>query len=485
MIPQVSPGQMISTIQHGLNKTKKPKKLLIIGAGISGLVAASLLMEAGHNVTILEASNRVGGRIYTKRSPFINGQYMEAGAMRIPSTHYLTLEYIKKFSLPKNFFINSTPNDLIYVNGIKTRQYLYKQNPDILGYPVAPHEKGKTAEELIQSVIKPVIDFINLNPSENWSWVIKEYDKYSMDGFLRYNPNGVKLSPGAIEMIKVLLSIEGLPELAFLDLLREFMILLNPNTRYYEITGGNDQLPKAFLPQLRENILHGQRMTKLVQHNNQVTIHSMQTGSLKPMETSCDICILTIPLSIMQFVGVEPHDSFSHNKWKAIRELHYSTSTKIGLQFKSRFWEAQGIQGGQTVSDLPIRFSYYPSHGIGKNGSDIILASYTWEDDAMPWDSLSEGSRIQQSLKNLATIHGQQVYDEFITGASYSWAQDPYSGGAFTLFKPEQETELFPYLSTPEGRVHFAGAHTSLPHGWVQGAIESGIRVAHEVNNLP
>jgi len=91
-------------------------------------------------------------------------------------------------------------------------------------------------------------------------------------------------------------------------------------------------------------------MTKLVQHNNQVTIHSMQTGSLKPMETSCDICILTIPLSIMQFVGVEPHDSFSHNKWKAIRELHYSTSTKIGLQFKSRFWEAQGIQGGQTVS---------------------------------------------------------------------------------------------------------------------------------------
>jgi len=485
MIPQVSPGQMISTIQHGLNKTKKPKKLLIIGAGISGLVAASLLMEAGHNVTILEASNRVGGRIYTKRSPFINGQYMEAGAMRIPSTHYLTLEYIKKFSLPKNFFINSTPNDLIYVNGIKTRQYLYKQNPDILGYPVAPHEKGKTAEELIQSVIKPVIDFINLNPSENWSWVIKEYDKYSMDGFLRYNPNGVKLSPGAIEMIKVLLSIEGLPELAFLDLLREFMILLNPNTRYYEITGGNDQLPKAFLPQLRENILHGQRMTKLVQHNNQVTIHSMQTGSLKPMETSCDICILTIPLSIMQFVGVEPHDSFPHNKWKAIRELHYSTSTKIGLQFKSRFWEAQGIQGGQTVSDLPIRFSYYPSHGIGKNGSDIILASYTWEDDAMPWDSLSEGSRIQQSLKNLATIHGQQVYDEFITGASYSWAQDPYSGGAFTLFKPEQETELFPYLSTPEGRVHFAGAHTSLPHGWVQGAIESGIRVAHEVNNLP
>lgn len=484
IFPLVSSNQMISTIRHGLNKTQIPKKILIIGAGMAGLVAASLLKEAGHNVTIFEASKRVGGRIYTKRSPFINGQYMEAGAMRIPNHHYLTLEYIKKFRLPVNSFINTTPNDLIFVNGIKTRQYLYQQNPDILGYPVAPHERGQTAEELIQTVLQPVIDFINLNPLENWKWVIKEYDKYSMDGFLRYNPNGVTLSPGAIEMIKVFLAIEGLSELAFLDILRELMILFNPSIRFYEITGGNDQLPKAFLPQLEENILYGQQMTKIVQNNNQVTIHSIHTVSLKPIETTCDICILTIPFSILQFVEVEPRDSFSHNKWKAIRELHYVTSIKIGLQFKRRFWEEQGIQGGQTVSDLPIRFSYYPSHGIGKNESGVIVASYTWEDDAIPWDSLNEDNRIQQALKNLATIHGQEVYDEFVIGVSYSWAQNPYSGGAFALFKPEQETELSRSLSSPEGRVHFAGEHTSLPHGWIQAAIESGIRVAHEVNDL-
>jgi monoamine oxidase len=484
MVPPVSPDQMISAIQNGLNRTQTPKKILVVGAGMSGLVAASLLKGAGHNVTILEASTRVGGRVYTKRTPFINGQYMEAGAMRIPSNHFLTLEYIKKFRLPVNSFINSTPNDLIYVNGIKTRQYLYKQKPDILGYPVAPNEKGKTAEELMQSVIKPVIDFINLNPLENWSWVIKEYDKYSMDAFLRYNPNGVTLSPGAIEMIKVLLAIEGLVELAFFDLLREFIILFGSNISFYEITGGNDLLPKAFLPQLEENILYEQQMTKIVQNKNQVTIHSMHTESLQPIETTYDFAILTIPFSIMQFIEVEPYDSFSHNKWKAIRDLHYSTSTKIGLQFRSRFWEEQGIRGGQTATDLPIRFSYYPSYGIGENGVAVMIASYTWGDDAIPWDSLNEEDRIQQALQNLATIHGQQVYDEFITGVSYSWAQNPYSGGAFTIFKSEQETELFPYLATPEGRVHFAGAHTSLPHGWIQGAIESGIRVAHEVNDL-
>jgi monoamine oxidase len=180
-----------------------------------------------------------------------------------------------------------------------------------------------------------------------------------------------------------------------------------------------------------------------------------------------------------------PYDSFSHNKRKAIRELHYATATKIGLQFKSRFWEEQGIQGGQTASDEPIRFSYYPSHGIGKNETGIILASYTWEDDALPWDSLSEENQIQQALKYLAMVHGPQVYDEFITGSLFNWALNPYSGGAFALFKPEQETDLGPFLSIPEGRVHFAGEHTSLPHRWIQGAIESGIRVAQEVNDLP
>ena len=72
---------------------------------MSGLVAASLLKEAGHKITIIEANNRIGGRVYTIRKPFSAGLYFNAGPMRIPETHELTLAYIRKFKLPLNLLL--------------------------------------------------------------------------------------------------------------------------------------------------------------------------------------------------------------------------------------------------------------------------------------------------------------------------------------------------------------------------------------------
>lgn len=482
---QLTTDQMLSTIRNGLGISQIQKKIIIVGAGMSGLVAASLLKDAGHDITILEATHRVGGRVFTKREPFMDNLYLDMGAMRIPHNHYLVLEYIKKFGLRVNPFLNTTPNDLIFANGIKTNRSIYLRNPDILNYPVEHHEKGKSAEELLLLAIKPVADFINQNPIQNWPIVVREFDKYSMSYFLKYNPVGPSLSPGAIESIKVLVGLEGFPELSFPAILRELLPLFSPDIKFYEIEGGNDRLPNAFLPQLKEDLYFGYQMTRIVQHNNQVSIYSRHIQSQRPLTVTGDLAIVTIPFSLLPFIEITPRDSFSHHKWKAIRELHYVSSTKIGLQFKNRFWEREGIRGGKMMTDLPIRFAYYPSHLIGSTGSGIILASYTWEDDTLSWDNLSEEDRIRNALDNLKTVHGQQVDETFLTGASQVWSQYPFSGGAFSMFKPGQETELFPYIPTPEGRVHFAGEHTSTMPAWIEGAIQSGIRVAHEVTNLP
>lgn len=483
--PQLNTEEMLSIIRNGLGISKVQKKIIVVGTGMSGLVAASLLKAAGHDVTVLEATQRVGGRIFTMREPFMDGMYLDVGAMRIPHTHPLVLEYIKKFRLKVNEFRNTTPQDLIFANGIKINRTKYQQNPDILRYPVAPHEKGKTAEELLRMAIKPVADFINQNPAQNWNIIVREFDRYPMSFFLRYNPVGPSLSLGALESIKVLLGLESFPELSFPAILRELLPLFSPDIHFYEVEGGNDKLPNAFLPQLKEDLYFGYQMTKIEQDPQQVTIHARHTLSQNPLTVSGDLAVLTIPFSLLSFVEIVPRQSFSPNKWKAIRELHYVSSTKIGLQFKQRFWEREGLQGGKLMTDLPIRFAAYPSHLIGSSGSGIIMASYTWEDDTLSWDNLKEGDRIRNALDNLAVVHGNQVYEYFLTGASHSWSQYPFSGGAFSMFKPNQETELFPFIPVPEGRVHFAEDHTSTAPGWIEGTIQSGIRAAREVTDLP
>ncbi|WP_260871842.1 flavin monoamine oxidase family protein [Bacillus sp. X1(2014)] len=471
--------QMMTIIRNGLKKSHNPKHIIIIGAGMAGLVTASLLKESGHKVTILEANDRVGGRVYTIRTPFSENLFFNAGPMRIPEKHQLTLEYIKKFKLPTNLFINRTPNDIIYANGIKTRLQLFEKDPSILKYPVEPNEKGKSSEELLFSVIQPIIDFIKQDPKKNWPLIEKKYRNLSLGSFLNYY-----FSVGANDMIGVLVDLEAYMGMTFVEILRE-LIILNGTKKFYEITGGMDRLPKAFQPQLYENILFNQKMMKISQYQNSVTIHCKHQKTDESFSITGELAIVTIPFSTFRFVQVEPYESFSYFKRTAIRELNYMASSKIAIEFKSRFWEKAGQLGGKSITDLPIRFSYYPSYGIGTKGPAVVIASYTWADEALTLESLSEREMIQIALMNLAEIFGYQVYSEFVTGAAFSWSKNPYSCGGFTSFEPGQDLELYPHISTPEGRVHFAGEHTGLTHGWIQGAIESGIRVANEVNDIP
>src|SRR5918998_527787 len=103
--------------QQGLSQTTRPQKVLVLGAGIAGLVAAYELLRAGHDPLILEAKSHVGGRIETLRQPFEEGLYAEAGAMRIPAAHTLTMHYVNKFGLETAPFTMGNHEAFCYLCG--------------------------------------------------------------------------------------------------------------------------------------------------------------------------------------------------------------------------------------------------------------------------------------------------------------------------------------------------------------------------------
>lgn len=482
--------EMLDYVDNGLPEATAPKDVIVIGAGMAGLVAGQLLRQAGHRVRIIEASNRVGGRILTLREPFSGDHYAEAGAMRLPEHHHLLQAYIKKLNLPRQPFYNvdidpETLNELapakrnheyIYVNGVKVRRKDYLNGKgEMLGYPRAPQERGKTAQELLDAAIGPLREFINANPEKNWPVVIERFGEYSIRRFFKEQ---TLYSEAAIEMIAVLFNLESRMMTSFLQSFIEFSNI-SAEIQYWQIPGGIDHLPKAFLPHLEDCITFGARMIKLdwEPKQNRVTVH---IANREPV--TGEVAIVTIPFSSLRFVQICP--SFSHFKRKAIRELHYDAATKVLLEFNRRFWELDDdIYGGSTVTDLPIRFIYYPSHHIGSDKGGVVLASYTWGDDAMRWDSLTPEERYQFALDNLAIIHGEQIREAYLGGATHSWMEDDYSFGQAAIFAPGQLETLHPYITSREGNVHFAGEHTSLKHAWIEGAIESGIRTALEVND--
>ena len=134
------------------------------------------------------------------------------------------------------------------------------------------------------------------------------------------------------------------------------------------------------------------KVGRIIQEDNKVTMQVNHEQTLEQYTVTGDIAIVTIPFSALRFVEIQPYDLFSYFKRRAIRELNYIGATKIAIEFKSRFWEKAGQCGGKSITDLPIRFTYYPSYGLHTPGPAIILASYTWADEALTWDSLPQKS---------------------------------------------------------------------------------------------
>jgi len=169
-------------------------RVIVIGAGIAGLAAAHELKRLGHEPLVLEAQNRVGGRIYTLRD-FAPGLYAEAGAMRIPRTHDLTLEYCRRFDLPMRQFVTGNLQGLVYVGGERLTIDEATRDPARLPYDLADRERGRTCDDLWEEAIAEFRELVERDGDAAWEQIVGRYDQYSLYEFLQLKG----WSEGAIE----------------------------------------------------------------------------------------------------------------------------------------------------------------------------------------------------------------------------------------------------------------------------------------------
>ena len=285
---------------------------------------------------------------------------------------------------------------------------------------------------LWEAALRPFADRLQALGDDVWPEIIAQYDGYSTREFLEEKG----WSEAAIELFGLLMNQESLMNASFLELLREEVG--HCYVDMVQIAGGMDQLPLGFLPALQDRLRFGARLVAVDQDDAGVTLHYETVAGRGQIRG--DHAIIAIPFPVLRHV--EMMKPLSQSKRRAIRQLRYDASAKIFFQCRRRFWEEDdGIFGGGTVTDLPIRNIYYPEHGR-ETGRGVLLASYTWSEDAQRWGSLSDEARISQALENVAAIH-PQIRAEFEVGASKMWHDDPYAGGAFALFEPSQQTLLY------------------------------------------
>ncbi|KAE8593387.1 hypothetical protein XENTR_v10019103 [Xenopus tropicalis] len=466
-------NSLLKIAKRGLKKTSNPKRVVIVGAGIAGLTAAKVLEDAGHKVILLEASSRIGGRILTYRNKEA-GWYAELGAMRIPTYHQIVMTYIKKFNLSVSEFVEYNANTWFAVNNIVKRTYAVRDNPDLLAYKVKDSEKGKSPDELFQESLAQVLDDFK---ASNYSCkkVMNMYDSYTVKEYFLKKSN---LSSEAVRMIGDLLNMHSFMFLSFPEML-QIQYDISDIVKYNEIVGGFDHLPRAFSQQLFSPLYLDSRVEKVSQSEDGVSVFFWHQH--KQRNISADYTLLTPTAKALQMVEFQP--PLSTNKFEAIKNIHYSGSTKIYLSFRVRFWEQEGIFGGKSITDNPSRFIYYLSHEFENMTGGVILASYTWSDEAMLFVGLSDEECMKAALNGLARIHGDHVFQHWDgSGIVKKWSTDPYSLGAFAAFTPYQMSDYAAELSYNEGRIYFAGEHVAYPHGWIETSIKTALRAVKRIH---
>ena len=414
-----------------------PKNVVIIGAGISGLAAAYKLKQNGMNATIIEARNRIGGRIFTHT---FNQENLtcELGAEWVGASHTRLIELCKEFGLE------------LLNHQFETHLILDNQYKKAGEWDFTPEWNTK---------YQALLNQFNALPPE--SEAKKQYDKLDWWRFLV----NAGISEKDLEIRELLDSTdfgESIRQVSAYAGISEYAESSEKNEMDYHIKEGNNQIIFKLAEAVgSDNIILKTSIEKVEQRNDSVTVYCANGNRYE-----ADNVICTVPTYSLLKINWQP--KLSNDYFDALNELQYSRIIKISVLFSERFWKNESLD--MITDTLPHYFFHSTKNQDGKKG---ILTSYATGDRAYILSKMKNEEKIREVCKTLKSAFGDvEKYAE--RAVNYYWGSDDFTKGAYAIYNKHQWLNVRETLNKNHGRVYFAGEHLADWQGFMEGAINSG-----------
>jgi monoamine oxidase len=471
-----------------LDGDPKGASVLILGAGLAGLVAALELRKAGYKVQVLEYNQRVGGRNWTLRGgdrytelggfeqkcEFDPGLYLNPGPWRLPYHHNAILDYCKRLGVALEPFNQVNYNAYLHstraFGGIPQR---YRHLQADFNGGVAELLAKSTQQKKMDLPVSVEDQEMLLESLKSWGALEQDYS-YRMGaessgrrGYSRDPNGGVTGKPAPskpIALDEILRS--GLWRYLVHGHIYEFQ------TTLFQPVGGMDMISRAFAREVGHLVRFNCKVTAIKQDSSKVTVSYVDSrGGGATAQASADWCLCTIPASVLSQIDVDVGAPMRD----AINALPYEASVKVGLQARRRFWEQdESIYGGVSFTDLPNNMIGYPNYGYFGHGKGVLLGAYTFGPNAFEFTALPPAERVRKAIEFGAQIH-PQYRNEIENGIAVGWHRVPWILGCAGSWTEEKRAQHYNNLCQIDGRVLLAGEHVSYIPAWQEGAITSSL----------
>ncbi|OYT89505.1 MAG: flavin monoamine oxidase [Burkholderiales bacterium PBB6] len=462
-------------------------RVLVLGAGMAGLVAAHELRAAGYQVQVLEYNQRAGGRSWTLRPGDVHtelggvtqqcrwapGQYFNPGPWRIPHHHHALLHYAQLFKVPLEPFVQVNHNAYLHARGAFGGQPLrYRE--------VMADFHGELAELLDRLAPAAALDQpLDGIDRERLRAALRAWGALDGEGRYRINPGrgdrrGWAVPPGggrmSVEQPSAALPADALWQSGLWEYLADDQSIEHQTTLLQPV-GGMDRIAQALHASLKPLVRLGTRVQAVQQDERGVRAVWTDTRTGTTHTSTADACVCTLPLSILGQLDVQVQPAMR----AAIEAVPYASAVKVGLQFKRRFWEQdEAIYGGISHTDMAIGQIGYPSHGLGAPGPGVLLGAYVWGPNAFTMTGMSPAQRVEVALAQGSVLH-PAYRQEFDVGMSVAWHRVPFTLGCFGQWSNDARARHYEALTAVDGRLVLAGEHASRLPAWQEGAVLSAL----------